>query len=247
MDRVAVPGSIGVVAAISWSFRDWLFQCAGTTFGRALVLSVADLWDSAAATAPHSNYWVTLLQTGGALLVLSHWYEVGLILRLILWLIYSGLYLLSTLVNVVIRWVQHWTLGSEYPNRPDRVPQSAERKGDLTCRSMAVVAAQPVPVGTFVLVSRPPEWDEVLVGGYADNGAALCRTTSDDGSAWVWALVNLVAPHFRLPLLGGDGSRTVPPGTPAASVNWICTPPLGQDLWKPSPTKFSAWPRKLQL
>lgn len=115
------------------------------------------------------------------------------------------------------------------------MPQSADQYFDLTCNPMAVVAAHPVQVGNFVLVSRPPEWDEVLVGGYTDNGAALCRTTTDDGSNWMWTSVNLAAPHYRLPLVGGDGSRTAPAGTPAASVNWICTPPNGQALWKPTP------------
>ena len=78
----------------------------------------------------------------------------------------------------------------------------------------------------------------MLVSGYTENGAALCRTTTDDGLAWMWASVNMAAPHVRLPMVGGDGSRTAPAGTPANSVNWICSPPLGQGLWKPSPQEL---------
>ena len=109
MNRVsAIPGSLGVLAAFSWSWRTWLCSTAGEALGRVLVTSASLLWDSQGPSDPSgSDFWWPLLQTGGAVIVLTHWYEINLILKLLLWLIYSGLYLLPAVANWVVSWCQY--------------------------------------------------------------------------------------------------------------------------------------------
>lgn len=112
-----------------------------------------------------------------------------------------------------------------------------ERGEDLT--SMAVVAAAaaadpvPFPRGTFLLVSRPPSWDEVWIAGYV-NGATdiLARTTLPDGSDWCWVVVRLVGMAVKPPVIRVDGSRGPPAGVAAQSINWIYTPPDCNQIWE---------------
>ena len=119
------------------------------------------------------------------------------------------------------------------------LPRS-ERGESLTC--MAVVAAgagagpaqQPFPIGSFVLVARPPHWDEVWIAGYiAGTNDVLARTTVPDGSDWIWVVVKLVGLAVKAPVVGAGGGRSSPPGVPADSVNWIYTPPACAQLWEP--------------
>ncbi|CAK9055594.1 Uncharacterized protein SCF082_LOCUS30033 [Durusdinium trenchii] len=78
-------------------------------------------------------------------------------------------------------WVQllHWSLLLAISPR--------EQDTYFTSSDMAVVAGPPVPIGSFVLLSRPPEWDEVMVGAFTDNyNLAICKTTNGIGDAWIW-------------------------------------------------------------
>ena len=115
------------------------------------------------------------------------------------------------------------------------------RLSGLTCVGMAaLVAAGPAgavggpTLGSFVLVSRPPEWDEVLLSGFvAGSTEFLGRTTSEDGSDWVWVLVRLDAGNLRSPTVNANGTRSAPRGLGANNVNWICVPPEAADQWIP--------------
>eukprot|EP00438_Fugacium_kawagutii_P012044 Skav218186 [mRNA] locus=scaffold5213:236505:243510:- [translate_table: standard] len=101
---------------------------------------------------------------------------------------------------------------------------------------MAVVPA-PGPLlapGTFALIARPPEWDEVMILGFVDPQTAVCKTTTPDGSDWAWVLVQLLGMHVRLPLTAADGTRRAPAGLAEPDVNWICTPPDGAGQWRPN-------------
>ena len=51
-----------------------------------------------------------------------------------------------------------------------------ERYCDLTC--MAALGGLPYPPGSFVLISRPPDWDEIWVAGYTDKQDIIGRTTA---------------------------------------------------------------------
>ncbi|CAK9078898.1 Peptidylprolyl isomerase, partial [Durusdinium trenchii] len=116
-----------------------------------------------------------------------------------------------------------------------------EQEELFTWIGMALAAGgPPLPVGSFVLISRPPDWDEVLVCGFGDsNRVALCRTTSTDGSDWVWVLVQLLGLHLRLPVVGAHGLRTAPAGIDNNDVNWICTPPAGLNQWQPTAAELA--------
>ncbi|CAE7195337.1 hypothetical protein AK812_SmicGene1019 [Symbiodinium microadriaticum] len=110
-------------------------------------------------------------------------------------------------------------------------------RGRLTCDSMAVVAAgagAPFPIGTFALVSRPPEFDEVWVAAHGPvSGELLVRTTTDDGSEWMWAVVLPGAGQMVAPTAVGDNRRP-PHGVGPNAVNWLCVPPNAQEKWRPS-------------
>ena len=102
---------------------------------------------------------------------------------------------------------------------------------------MAVVAAgagAPFPIGTFALVSRPPEFDEVWVAAHGPvSGELLVRTTTDDGSEWMWAVVLPGAGQMVAPTAVGDNRRP-PHGVGPNAVNWLCVPPNAQEKWRPS-------------
>eukprot|EP00435_Cladocopium_sp_Y103_P036094 s2046_g9.t1 len=94
--------------------------------------------------------------------------------------------------------------------------------------------AIPLPPGTFVLVSRPPVWDEVMMVGFSDDGSVgLCRTTTPDGGDWAWVLVQIDGLLMRMPRVQADGTRRPPVGVNDADCNWICTPPAGAHQWRP--------------
>lgn len=88
---------------------------------------------------------------------------------------------------------------------------------------MVLVAGPPVPVGSFILLSRPPEWGEVMIGAFTDNYShAVCKTTNSIGDAWM-----------RLPTSAAHWERRAPAGIPDGDINWVCTPPTGATQWRP--------------
>ena len=65
----------------------------------------------------------------------------------------------------------------------------------------------PFAIGSFIIVSRGAEWDEVWIAGYTNSGEAIVRTTDDSGGDWIWALVKLVPLQVKAPTVSADGSR----------------------------------------
>eukprot|EP00439_Symbiodinium_sp_Y106_P032441 s2228_g3.t2 len=108
---------------------------------------------------------------------------------------------------------------------------------ELTCDRMAALVAaggNPFPVGSFAVVSRPPVFDEVWVAAQGPGaGEILARTTNEDGSDWVWVVVQPVGGQMLAPTLVGDNRRP-PHGVPANSVNWVCVPPNSDAKWVPN-------------
>lgn len=81
-----------------------------------------------------------------------------------------------------------------------------ERGSNLTCMAAQVVPAgggggPPFAIGSFIIVSRGAEWDEVWIAGYTNSGEAIVRTTDDSGGDWIWALVKLVPLQVQAPSL----------------------------------------------
>jgi hypothetical protein len=119
--------------------------------------------------------------------------------------------------------------------------QWTEQNSVLTCMAAAGAGGVPYPIGSFLLVSRPPNWDEVWLAGYTPGSMdALARTTSPDGSQWAWVLVKLVALGVKTPIVAADGSRRAPAGVPVASVNWLCTPPESVSQWEPDAVEVAS-------
>ena len=141
----------------------------------------------------HYVIWQCIV-TGGRILfqlVLS-------LLRLVEWLLTWSL----TGVGILASW---WHRA--------RLPYYRTDRRALTCDSMAVVAAagSPFQIGTFALVSRPPDYDEVWVAGHGPAaGELLVRTTNEDGSDWIWAVVQPVAGQMVTPTHVGRRQSSAP-------------------------------------
>ena len=104
----------------------------------------------------------------------------------------------------------------------------------LTCASMAAGGAGPFQIGTFAVVARPPHHDEVFVVGHGPGpGEVLARTTTEDGSDWMWAVVLPVAGQMSPSVVVGGNARRPPHGIAAGQINWVCTPPTAEAKWFP--------------
>ena len=98
-------------------------------------------------------------------------------------------------------------------------------------------AAPPGPqAGDFLLLSRAGEWDEVMVTCLITATRWLVYTTSADGSAFISCLISPQHGGMRAPVLnaGAAPPRAAPPGVPAGTVNWMCTPPAAAVVWDPT-------------
>lgn len=182
--------------------------------------------------------WLTWQQWGYLLTILVCWE-----LRYELWTLGR---ILVRVLSWALVWLSYWLawFPSWYPPRdPFAGPHKAsdlaahilEDRG-VYLTYMAVVAADgiPFPRGSFLLISRPPCWDEIWVAGYLNGNADIvARTTLPDGSDWCWVVVKLVAMAVKPPVVQPDGSRRPPPGVTAQSVNWIYVPPDCNAVWEP--------------
>ena len=179
-------------------------------------------------------FWV-----GGGILLLE-WSP--LILKCVRLLVGSLIYILASLLAVWC-WLcslSTWLIISSLrcASLSCSTNRRAER-GALTCDGMALVAAGAAghnfQIGSFAVVSRPPNYDEIWVAGHGPGqGEVLGRTTTDDGADWKWVVVQPVAGQMMSPTLVGDGRRP-PHGVQAAHVNWICIPPNADAKWVPAP------------
>ena len=245
MYRALVPATFGVGVG-TWLWW-WLVIVEPWTSDLALVGVSSLVWSWTGA----SDYllwevqqWLNLaFQLGGACILLHSWREIAWLIRICIDLVGALFDLVRTLIS--------WYIAAEpqldevaYNWRP--VPsswgQASERGSDLTWVGMAAAVgagAPPIPVGTFVLISRPPDWDEVYIAGYNPSASeALCRTTSPDGADWWWVMIQVLGLHMRLPVLAADGTRAAPHGVDGDAVNWICVPPQGNAQWRPSPAEI---------
>ena len=196
MYRALVPATFGVGVG-TWLWW-WLVIVEPWSRDLALVGVSLLVWSWTGA----SNYllwevqqWLNLaFQLGGACILLHSWREIAWLIRICIDLVGALFDLVRTLIS--------WYIAAEpqldevaYNWRP--VPsswgQASERGSDLTWVGMAAAVgagAPPIPVGTFVLISRPPDWDEVYIAGYNPSASeALCRTTSPDGADWWWVMI----------------------------------------------------------
>lgn len=240
MHRAIIPVGIGVGGggiALRTLLHRWAWQRGTDLLVEQLGTELLDLgWEISGGID-----WVSFYQLGAVYLVWEFRCELFTLARL-LWhtflLCITYLHLLIGYASWCIGWLvaQLGRVGEFWLHT---LPRS-ERGVDLTC--MAVVAApgaagpaqQPFPVGSFILVARPPVWDELWLAGYLQgSNDVLGRTTLADGSDWAWVVVKLVGLATKVPVINPAGGRQAPAGVAADAINWIYTPPACNHLWDP--------------
>ena len=239
MDRAVVPVTVGLAASLHLWLRFLVFEKGPELVVNSLVRAGHHwLWGSWSSDIHLDIDWFTILNCGTCLILYFSRHELLDLGRALVGALRLILRVVGVLIQVLSGWLSYfhqWLDGSHIVAQAST--QTAERDRTLTWSVMAVVGAGgPVlPPGSFALISRPPEWDEVIVLAYADGGqVGICKTTSTDGVDWIWTLVNMVGMFIRLPLIQADGSHQAPAGVVHGDVNWICTPPAGAAMWVPS-------------
>ena len=225
--RALVPVAIGAAAGGGLSLHYWLWVVARDLAGEALVTVSRAALISLAPTVNFDPLFQLVWQLGGAFICWELREEILQCLKLLLAVavFLLGLCLqiwaaLSDFSDLAFRG-QHWCL--ELPR--------TDRAENLTC--MAAAGAHPYAIGSFLLISRPPNWDEIWIAGYSTNGQDIIgRTTDADGSAWIWCIVRPAQTSVMAPVLAG-GIRRAPAGIAQGSVNWLCAPPDCDAQWEP--------------
>eukprot|EP00435_Cladocopium_sp_Y103_P062484 s896_g24.t1 len=232
MNRAVIP--CGAIAGFSFLGWNWLKGEIPGLAAKTLIHLIDPQWPLVVDNYHPIHSWSDSVWTLGSVFILWHsWREVVWVARAILGVIYWLLCLLGSSLQA-FWWHQVLITRFFQVARTDQ-HSATEQEGFFTWHIMAGAgAAVPLPVGTFVLVSRPPEWDEVMIAGFSDDHTvALTRTTTPDGGNWAWVLVQVNGLHMRLPQVQGDGSRRAPQGIDENNCNWVCSPPAGANQWRP--------------
>ena len=240
MSRALIP--CGALAGVSWVSWTWLRQEVPRIALQGLIqLATPRLPVEFEALVPERPVLETIWTVGGAFILWHSWREVVWVFKAILGVIYWLVCFIGSTLEGVTRWWQQCFRTQRLIESHATNLRAAEQEVFFTWRQMAVVAGgPPLPLGTFVLVSRPPGWDEVLVVGFSDDMTTmLCRTTTADGGDWAWTLVQVNGLHLRLVNVLADGSRQAPAGVDGNLVNWACVPPAGQHQWRPTPAEIA--------
>lgn len=199
MTRALIPCS--AIAGLSWVGWQWFERELPHLAVKSLIRLAEPRWLVGTDPIGLSDSWPNTLWTwGGALILLHSWREVIWVVKALLGLVYWFLHICGISIEFLAR---HWQWFLRDYCRcfscPNQVT-STDQEVLFTWRLMAGAAGVvPLPPGTFVLVSRPPEWDEVMMMGFSDDGSvSLCRTTSPDGGSWIWCLVQVNGLHMRI-------------------------------------------------
>ena len=109
----------------------------------------------------------------------------------------------------------------------------------LTCHQMVFEG--------FLLSERSGEWDEVWgAGTVPDTTTLICRSTTEDGSDWIWSLLKCEVTSLKPPV-GAGAARGPPAGVAADTVNWICSPSQVQQRWNPSAAEITTLKQEAAL
>ena len=235
--RGLIPIAAGAASGFGWWLHSWTAQVGSFT----LVQGVNQFLRGHSEIADFHLVRDT---------VHSLWQLTGLILAWELrWEIRALAWYLITMILFILHWIYLafiWLGGVGFPGfgnlaspTHQQLPRT-ERGPDLTCMAAAIApaaggggGAPPFPVGSFLLIARPPDWDEVWLASYTTTGDAVCRTTDAAGGDWVWVVVKLAPLHVKAPMVAPDGSRRAPAGLDANSINWIYAPPDCAQWWAP--------------
>eukprot|EP00438_Fugacium_kawagutii_P031914 Skav218978 [mRNA] locus=scaffold1532:291483:294850:+ [translate_table: standard] len=231
--RAVAPLAIGAAGG-GFTLR-WFLQEAAREVSSHLAISASRSLVLGLLPEVDWTPWINKLWTVGGLLIC---WELRVELVELLRILVLGILQLVRLLLWLHNWFGGLAIGSAVVYTGYKSDPRTERDFYLTCMAALV---GPVPqAGTFMLVSRPPNWDEIWVAGISADGQDLVgRTTSSDGAAWVWVIVRPVALQVVAPVTGG-ATRQAPPGVGAGAVNWICVPPQCTQQWDPDPLEVIA-------
>ena len=163
MSRALIP--CGALAGVSWVSWTWLRQEVPRIALQGLIqLATPRLPVEFEALVPERPVLETIWTVGGAFILWHSWREVVWVFKAILGVIYWLVCFIGSTLEGVTRWWQQCFRAQRLIESHTTNLRAAEQEVFFTWRQMAVVAGgPPLPLGTFVLVSRPPGWDEVLV------------------------------------------------------------------------------------
>ena len=231
MDRALAPLAVGATLGTWAWWRESVIPAIDGSLGRMVAHVGFDLLASS-PTKTGPQILEGFLHISAVFLLLHFWTEILEVCRLLLRCIVLIGRGFSLLLEVGSECLQLWALWAG--RCIERALHLAEQEAVFTSEGMALAAGPPIPVGSVILVSRPPEWDEVMIGAFTDNyNHAVCKTTNSIGDAWIWVLVRVDGLHLRLPTNGAHGERRAPAGIPDGDINWVCTPPAGANQWRP--------------
>lgn len=171
--------------------------------------------------------------------------SVAYCIYLLCWLGVSVVYLSNTIVHwgaVVVRefaklWVEIHCVIIQFFLRAlcsISLAESAQKHPSIHLPDLSALTWHSVmESGSFVLISREREWDEVLLVTHGEGTEWLCYSTSGDGGRFIWTLIKMTLGNFRV-VEGRDVARAPPPGIANAAVNWMCDPNNVGIKWAPS-------------
>ena len=253
MSRTLVPLAIGgaSVSYIRWRF----WRVAVETLVDHSISLLPQLVHNQLVGDLDAGLLHKLYQVGGVWIAWELRFEIIGILRCLLHIIWYLCYWVVRVVSWISEYLHQIWVGAGTSQSEDQLVLQ-ERGVDLTSMALVaggagaggVAAAAPFRVGSFVLISRPPHWDEIWIAGTLSNHTdVVARTTVTDGSDWTWVVVRLVALGVKSPLENPDGTRRAPAGVPGGSINWIYVPPNCDTLWTPDPVEVITLSQEAQL
>ena len=88
--------------------------------------------------------------------------------------------------------------------------------------------------GSFALVRRDDEWDEVMLAAKLLETEWVAYTTAPDADRFVWTAIQPTA-GCLLPVAGRGANRRAPRGIDEATINWMINPedPYLAEKWAP--------------
>lgn len=137
------------------------------------------LFDSSVGPSLIDSLWAL----GSAFILWHSWHEVLWVLRAFLGVLFWFLCISNSTLEAVSHWWLNF-LAARFRDPWATPSQSATEQE-------AFSSLPPLPLGTLVLVSRPPEWDEVMIAGFTeDHTVAVCRrwggfVLGDDSVQWL--------------------------------------------------------------
>ena len=182
MNRAIIPFSaFAGVSYLSWSW----FRIEAPRFVADTLVHLAKphwlvpLFDSSVDPSLIDSLWAL----GSAFILWHSWREVLWVFRAFLGVLFWFLCISNSTLEAVSHWLLNF-LAARFRDPWATPSQSATEQE-------AFSSLPPLPLGTLVLVSRPPEWDEVMIAGFTeDHTVAVCRrwggfVLGDDSVQWL--------------------------------------------------------------